>query len=135
MLSFFATCGACGRQLTAAGGAGKKCSNPIYRCPGGCVHIRADWLDDYVSMTVIERLSRPDAYPLTVAASDKEAVAARTEAAELRARLDEHADLSAEGKISAAQPFPRMRPPGAAASAAAGAPSRTAKRESDLGVS
>jgi DNA invertase Pin-like site-specific DNA recombinase len=99
MLSFFASCDGCGRQLTAAG-PGKKNNAAIYRCPSGCVHIRADWLDDYVSMTVVERLSRPDAYPLTVATSDKETVAARAEAAELRARLDEHADLSAEGKIT-----------------------------------
>ena len=64
------------------------------------MHIRADWLDDYISMTVVERLSRPDAYPLTVAASDKESVTARAEAAGLRARLDEHADLAAEGEIT-----------------------------------
>ena len=98
MLSYLATCGQCGRELTAAG-PDKKKRAAIYRCPGGCVHIRADWLDDYISMTVVERLSRSDAYPLT-AASDKEAIVARAEAAELRARLDEHADLAAEGSIS-----------------------------------
>ena len=97
MLSFFATCGGCGRQLTAAG-PDKKNNAAIYRCPSGCVHIRADWLDDYISMTVVERLSRPDTYPLTVATSDKESVTARAEAAELRARLDEHATWLRRGK-------------------------------------
>ena len=99
MLSFFATCGGCGRQLTAAG-PDKKNNAVTYRCPSGCVHIREDWLDDYISMAVVERLSRPDTYPLTVATSDKESVTARAEAAELRARLDEHADLAAEGEIT-----------------------------------
>ena len=99
MLSFLASCDGCGRQLTAAG-PDKKNNAAIYRCPSGCVHIRADWLDEYISMTVIERLSRPDAYPLTLATSDKESVTARAEAAELRARLDEHADLAADGKIT-----------------------------------
>jgi len=98
MLSYLAMCGECGRELTAAG-PDKKNRAAIYRCLSGCVHIRADWLDDYISMTVIERLSKPDVYPLT-AESDQEAVSARAEAAELRARLDEHADLAAEGKIS-----------------------------------
>jgi site-specific DNA recombinase len=98
MLSYLATCGECGREVTAAG-PDKKNRVAIYRCLSGCVQIRADWLDNYVSITVVERLSRPDAYPLT-AASDKETVSARAEAAELQARLDEHADLAAEGKIS-----------------------------------
>jgi DNA invertase Pin-like site-specific DNA recombinase len=98
MLSYLATCGECGQELTAAG-PDKKNHTAVYRCFSGCVHIRADWLDDYISMSVIERLSRSDAYPLT-ADSDKEAVSARAESAELRARLDEHADLAAEGRIS-----------------------------------
>ena len=97
MLSYLAACGECGRELAAAG-PDKKNRVAIYRCLGGCVHIRADWLDDYISMSVVERLSRPDAYPFT-ADSDEEAVSARAESAELRARLDEHADLAAEGKI------------------------------------
>lgn len=109
MLSFFASCGGCGRELTAAG-PDKKNNVAIYRCPGGCVQIRADWLDSYISMTVVERLSRPDAYPLTVATSDKEAVTTRAEASELRTRLDEHADLSAEGKISPVS-FARIEQP------------------------
>lgn len=98
MLSYLATCEECGRELTAAG-PGTKNTTAIYRCPSGHVHIRADWLDDYVSMAAIERLSRPDAYPLT-AATDKEAINARAEAAQLQARLDDHADLAAEGKIT-----------------------------------
>ncbi len=98
MLSYLATCGGCGRDLAAAG-PNKKNRAAVYRCLAGCVLIRADWLDSYISMSVVERLSRPDVYPLT-ADSDEEAVSARTESAELRARLDEHADLAAEGKIS-----------------------------------
>jgi hypothetical protein len=63
------------------------------------VQIRADWLDEYIVMVLAERISRHDAYPLT-ADSGAEAISARTEAAELQARLDEHADLSAAGKIT-----------------------------------
>ena len=98
MLSYLATCGECGRELAAGKDKSSDCA--IYKCLRGHVHIRQDWLDNYISMIVIERLARPDAYPLT-AAVDDEAVSARAEAAELQARLDEHADLAAEGKITA----------------------------------
>jgi DNA invertase Pin-like site-specific DNA recombinase len=99
MLSFFATCGQCGKELMSAGPGGHNRTD-IYRCPTGHVHIRADWLDEYIMIALAERISRQDAYPLT-ADSGREGISARTEAAELQARLDEHADLSAAGKISA----------------------------------
>jgi hypothetical protein len=98
MLSYLATCGTCGRELRSGTRREDK-TTEIYNCPGGCVHIRADWLDEYIVMVLAERISRHDAYPLT-ADSGAEAISARTEAAELQARLDEHADLSAAGKIT-----------------------------------
>jgi site-specific DNA recombinase len=99
MLSFFATCEECGQELYVAG-ASKKNTHDIYRDQPGHVQIRADWLDEYLLIALAERISRKDAYPLT-ADSGIEAGSARTEAAELQARLDEHADLAAEGKITA----------------------------------
>ena len=98
MLSFFATCGQCGQELMAAG-PNAKSPSAIYRCPSGHVHIRADWLDEYIIMALAERISRQDAYPLT-ADSGRESGSARTDAAQLQARLNEHADLSAAGKIT-----------------------------------
>jgi hypothetical protein len=97
MLTFLATCSKCGGELGAA--AEKRNGDPIYRCNAGCSQIREEWLDEYVSLTAIERLSRPDAYQAG-GKPGKEAAAARAEAAELRARLEEHADLAADGKIS-----------------------------------
>lgn len=99
LASFLATCGKCGQELTAAGPS-KKNTTDIYRCPSGHVNIRADWLDDYILTVLAERISRQDAYPLT-AFSNGETTSARAEVAELKARLGEHADLAAEGKISA----------------------------------
>lgn len=99
MLSFFATCGQCERELMAAGPSQKNTTG-MYRCPSGHVLIRADWLDEYIVMVLAERISRHDAYPLT-ADSDGEVINARAEATELQARLDEHADLAADGKITA----------------------------------
>jgi site-specific DNA recombinase len=99
MLSFLATCGRCRQQLVASGPSQKNTTD-IYRCPSGHVHIRADWLDDYILIVLAERIARHDVYPLTEDGTG-EAVSARAEAAELRARLDEHADLTADGKITA----------------------------------
>lgn len=99
MLSFLATCGQCRKQLMAAG-PGQKNTTDIYRCPNGHVQIRADWLDEYIVMVLAERISRQDAYPLTEANSE-ETTNARAEVTELRARLNEHADLAADGKITA----------------------------------
>jgi len=99
MLSFLAKCGQCEQELVAAGPS-KKNTTDIYRCPGGHVHIRADWLDEYIVMVLAERISRQDAYTLT-ANSDGKATSARAEVAELKARLDEHTDLAADGKITA----------------------------------
>ena len=99
MLSFFATCGQCYQELTAAR-PNRKNTTDIYRCPRGHVLIRADWLDEYIVMVLAERISRQDAYPLTTG-SDGAASSARAEVAELQARLGEHADLAADGKITA----------------------------------
>lgn len=99
MLSYLATCEKCSQELMVSG-PGQKNTTDIYRCPVGHVDIRADWLDEYIVIALAERISRQDAYPLT-ADSGREAISAQTEAAELKARLDEHADLAADGKITA----------------------------------
>lgn len=97
MLTFLGTCGVCGSELRSGRGADKV--TEVYNCAAGCVQIRADWLDEYIVMAMAERISRADVYPLT-ADSGAEAISARAEAETLQARLDEHADLSAAGKIT-----------------------------------
>jgi hypothetical protein len=60
-------------------------------------------LDEYLTGLVIERLSRPDAYPHLPDGSEESAVVAlRAEEAALRAELDGYADDAAEGRIDRA---------------------------------
>lgn len=102
MLSMIARCGVCSERM---GGRPEYRGRPAaYGCPTGCVSIQVTWLDEFVSAVVIARLSRPDVYAdLTARQADDSAVlAAREEAATLRARLDEFTDSAASGELSAA---------------------------------
>ncbi|SDM01572.1 Site-specific DNA recombinase [Geodermatophilus siccatus] len=77
-----------------------------YRCSRSRGHLSrgAQPIDDLVIAVVVERLSRRDAADLFAAPhSSSNATALREDAAALRARLDELADLFADGKITAAQ--------------------------------
>lgn len=101
LLSQAARCGVCGEFLQ-----GRPRSDQYetrYSCSGrGCVAVRVDWLDEYVTDLVCAWLSREDVQPLLVVEDDAEARAAKVDAARLRDRLDEHYDEAAEGRLSAA---------------------------------
>lgn len=84
LLSYLGTA-PCGAGLTAVRGR--------YRCvDDGCVTIVQAETDDLVTRMVIGRLARPDAYKAlrrAGAESDRDVIAARREAAELTAKLNE----------------------------------------------
>lgn len=77
-----------------------------YRCSGRSVHVSraADHVDDLVTDTVIERLSRPDAVKLLRPKTPLvDITALHTEANAIRARMDELASLYAKGVVNASQ--------------------------------
>ncbi|MEV0425398.1 recombinase family protein [Micromonospora sp. NPDC050495] len=88
----------CGSGLTSVRGR--------YRCfADGCVSILQAPTDDLVTRMVLGRLARPDAYAALRqegAESDREVIAARREAAELTAKLDEWRLSAAKGETSPA---------------------------------
>lgn len=99
LCSYFATCTVCatGLSVISRGSQAK-----YYTCGKGCVGVRMDWLDDFVRDVVVERLTQPDIYSDLADTDDSAVVAARQEAEALRARLDEHYDEAADGRLSAA---------------------------------
>jgi site-specific DNA recombinase len=98
LLSFLATCGACGSKMYV------RARNEQYSCSvKGCVTMRRDDVDRFVTGMTLARLSNPDLYrALRQAgeAEDQEAVKARDEAAELRRRLDDWRRSGAAGKTT-----------------------------------
>lgn len=112
LLSGLAKCGVCGSTITTHGGKRSTPGGPrrgMYRCRppvgqvGYCVGRRRDWIDDYVSALVIERLSRPDARDLLTDDDRPDTEALRDEAGALRVRLDALADAFAVGDIDRGQ--------------------------------
>lgn len=97
LLSYLATCGACGGELSAIRGR--------YRCMGtGCgLTMREADADTVVTRLIVALLSRPDYYTaLRQAGSDHDAevIAARAEVTALRGRLDEWRASAAAGQTS-----------------------------------
>jgi site-specific DNA recombinase len=76
-----------------------------YRCGQhrGHLSVAAEPRDKWVTATVIDRLSRPDAVELLERDDRVDVTALREEASALRVRLTELADLFADGTITAAQ--------------------------------
>lgn len=101
----------CGDTVICSTSGSKR--NPHYRCrpprgtsrkPGPHVTRAADQLDEYIQEIIIERLSRKDAVDLLDNGQQAENLAAlQTEAVALRRRLDEQAQLHAEGIIDTRQ--------------------------------
>lgn len=107
LLSGIAKCGKCGGSITSAGIKREQPGNGyryIYKCRArACVGRRRDWVDDYVTSVVIERLSRPDARDLLVDDDRPDVPALRDEAMALRRRLDDLAAAFADGTIDSGQ--------------------------------
>jgi site-specific DNA recombinase len=100
LASYFAT-GACGAPLQVFSRPGRQ---PKYGCSSGhgCAYIAVAGLDAIIaSWTALVMAEDGDARKHLPAGSDAAIIAARVEADQLRARLDEHARESAAGKISA----------------------------------
>lgn len=103
LLSGIGVCGICGGTVSAAG---QKRSTKggrarhIYRCSTGfCVGRRRDWVDDYVTFRILERLAQPDAEDLLVDQEQPDHEALREEATALRLRKDGAASSYARGLI------------------------------------
>lgn len=107
LLSGIAKCGKCGGSITSAGVKRDQTSETyryIYKCrAGACVGRRRDWVDDFVTAVVLERLSRDDARDLLVDDDRPDVPALREEALALRVRLDDLAAAFADGTIDRGQ--------------------------------
>lgn len=92
LLSGLALCGVCDAPVNAGTHRG---DHHAYRCGRTLRHVarRGDWIDDYVSDVVIERLSRPDTAELLIDRDRPDVDALRARARMLRGRID---DLAAE---------------------------------------
>jgi DNA invertase Pin-like site-specific DNA recombinase len=106
LLGGLLVCGGCG--ATPMRGAQNARGTATYRCArsteaAGHVSRRRDHLDAYITMLVVERLSRPDAADLLVDHDRPDVNELRAEAHALRARLDSSADEFSDGIVTAAQ--------------------------------
>jgi DNA invertase Pin-like site-specific DNA recombinase len=107
LLPGVALCGICddGTQVKTAtarsGKPGQRRSWTIYRCRKQ-LHLgrKAEAVDEYVTHTVLARLSLPDARDLLLADDQPDAEELRIEAEGLRVRIDEAADLWRDGLMS-----------------------------------
>lgn len=101
LLSMIATCGPCGGPLTVARHRVAEDGVTCYRCRNrGCVAIRQDELDAWVSLLATKRLSQPDAFAAFTADDEPAVREAEDELAELRRRHEEMAAAMAHGKMS-----------------------------------
>ncbi|BBY87823.1 recombinase family protein [Mycolicibacterium tokaiense] len=100
-------CGPCGGVLRVATRTGRRTEQRIYQCATkGCTGRRQDHVDALVERVVIGRLADPEVWARITAYSDDgdEASQALIERCEgLQRRLDDAADLYAQGGITAAQ--------------------------------
>ena len=114
LLSYYATCTACGSLLSAHYARRKNGPRAaLYECAGRrCVHVVAAAADAQASEMVIRYMSRPSSYAAINAGGGIKAAEARTEAAKLRGELDEWAaaDITARAyKIREAQLLPKIQ--------------------------
>jgi hypothetical protein len=97
LLSGIARCGICGSPLYA----GKSRGWSVYVCRAGKGHLTRskEYLEDYVTAVILERLATIELDDITAEAP--EAAEARAEAVELRARLDSAVAEFTAGELSA----------------------------------
>lgn len=103
LLTSIAECGRCddGSKMTTA-----RTSKGVrtYKCSERSdVARKADAIDEFVTLVVLERLGAPDAHDLLAVDTGPHVEALRTEAAALRVQLDEAADLFTQRAIRATQ--------------------------------
>ncbi|NKS31210.1 recombinase family protein [Rhodococcus hoagii] len=97
-------CGKCGKKMrTATQPGGRAGRAKTYKCSGGAHLGRvADRLDEYVVELVLGRLSQPDA-AIVLEGREADVVGLQTKRDGIQARLDELADLFAQGAIDGSQ--------------------------------
>lgn len=95
----------CGRHGCEGRMRAKRISGrDMYCCEKGyCVARRQDWVDDFVTRVILDRLSRPDAVDLLREQNGPDDDELAAGADKLRAKLDEAADQYASDQIDAAQ--------------------------------
>lgn len=99
LLTGIARCGVCGAGVRHF--APRSSPVPRYLCEAKtCVSRRADWVDDLVVESLLDRMEGID--PTALVSSDPAAVEALTEARSLRERLDDFVDRAAAGELTAA---------------------------------
>ena len=106
LLTGVALCGVCGQESGATVHLGaNNMSQPIDRCGQSQGHIarRAEPIDEYVSMLVVARLSRPDAATLLVDDTRPDVAGLRLQGQALRLRLDQLAVDFADGELTTSQ--------------------------------
>ena len=99
LLSGLAVCGVCDGRIRVQKNRGYL----AYLCVDGFhVSRREDYVDQFVSAVVVERLSRPDALEVFADSDDADMSEVRAVVAELRARLQGFYDAAAAGELTPA---------------------------------
>ncbi|RUP29754.1 MAG: recombinase family protein [Mycolicibacterium sp.] len=104
LLSGIAVCGECGTPMGSGVASATREKFQVYICKG-CFRVsrKASDVDEWVIQHVAARLARPDALTALERRDRPDVAALRAEAATQRARLDELAELIADGTMTAAQ--------------------------------
>jgi DNA invertase Pin-like site-specific DNA recombinase len=104
LLSYVARCGKCGAPLNVTSRIVRRERVHYYRCSssrGGCAVAPVEWMDSLVTAAIVRWCARPGVYEAITGGDDREAVAAREEAAAERARL---ADFEAQAVAGSIRP-------------------------------
>jgi site-specific DNA recombinase len=97
LLSYLATCSKCGEKLRA----NRSKNSASYGCPSGCVGIKMEWLDEYVSELLIDAMSQPAQFEAVAKPIDNPAViAARVDVQRLEGELEECRRAAESGTVS-----------------------------------
>lgn len=99
LLTGVGRCGVCGAKLNVGRDRRRR---SVYQCREG-FHVARDlaMLDGYVSVVLLDRLSRPDVTETLAGAPDPAVESARERVVELRARLDSAVDEFTRGDLTA----------------------------------
>lgn len=109
LLSGVALCSVCGHTVNA--GSRQPYYAYAYRCGAKTGHVarRGDWIDDFVSVIVVERLSREDAQELLIDDERPDVPALHNKAKAIREQIDalavEFGNADAEDVVTAAREF------------------------------
>ena len=98
LLSYIVRCGVCDEPLSAA----RRGTGTAYFCPRYHVSAGVEWLDDIITPIVLGRLNNKALMARLAGGDDESVLAARTEAAALKERLEGFRDAAAAGDLTPA---------------------------------